>query len=218
MTGFTNRVSAGVVDHVTGKTAIFAVTTPVFVCLFTAVGTDAGTGFTEVTGGSYARVARAATDWNAATGTAPSSASTATATTFPASTGAWSSGANIIAFGIYDASTAGNLLAWDYLGSDVWKPFSATLASPSVFTAPAHGFTAGASVVVTAEFGGTLPTGGTFTGLLTVGASPTTDTFNVGVNATASGSGMVRSVTPLVVGSAGITPSVASGSLVLASA
>ena len=216
MTGFTDRVSRQIIDHITGKTTIFAKVTPMYLALFTAVGLDDGTGFTEVSGNGYARVATAITDWNAAAGTGPSSAANANAATFPASSGAWNASAPIIAFGLYDASIAGNLLAWDYLGSGAWKPFSATLASPSAITAPAHGFAAADQIVMSAEGGGTLPTG-IFTGLLTVAAAPTTDTFNVSVNASASGSGLLRKVVPLVVGSAGITPAFAAGTLTLVS-
>lgn len=213
MVGFTDRVSQGVLNHITGKTALFTLATPMYVALFTAIGSDNGTGFTEVSGGSYARVAMAAGNWNTATGTSPSTVTNSVAATFPASTAAWGT---IIAWGLYDAASGGNLLCWDYLGSGAWAPFSASLASPSILTSPAHGFAAGTLVVVSAEFGGALPTGGTFTGLLTV-ASPTTDTFNTGVNATASGDGLVRAVVPLVIGSSGITPSLPVGNITLVS-
>jgi len=217
MVGFTDRVSQGVLNHIVGKTSIFTLTTPMYVGLFTAIGTDAGTGFTEVSGGGYLRSATAAAGWNAASGSSPSTITNASAITFPTSTAAWSASAPIIAFGLFDASSTGNLLAWDFLGNNSWMPFSASLASPSVLTAPAHGFAATNQVVVTAEFGGVLPTGGVFSGLLTVAAAPATDSFNVGINATASGSGMVRQVVALVVGSTGITPSLGAGSCILVS-
>jgi hypothetical protein len=55
MTGFSNYSADNYLNHVTGQ--IPAPSLPsVFLALFVAVGTDAGTGFTEVTGGSYARV------------------------------------------------------------------------------------------------------------------------------------------------------------------
>src|SRR4051812_33655840 len=110
MTGFTDRVSQGILNHITGKTAIFSI--PVAsIALFTGVGIDDGSGFTEVSGGSYARVATAALDWNTATGTAPSEITNARSLTFPIATANWG---NIIAFGLYDAAL--NLLAWDYFG------------------------------------------------------------------------------------------------------
>lgn len=72
----------------------------VYVALFTTDPTDAGTG-TEVTGGSYAR--------QAATFTSPSNGSSTLAAdvTFPTATGNWGT---VTHFGIYDASTTGNLL------------------------------------------------------------------------------------------------------------
>jgi len=214
MTGFSDRTAQGVLDHVTGKAAMFARVTPVYLALFTAVGTDAGTGFTEVSGGSYARVSMAASDWNAASGTSPSSADNANAAAFPTSTADWGT---VIAWGIYDAASAGNLLMWDFLGDYDWKPFSCTSATPGVLTSPAHGYSNGDSVVVTAEYGGALPTtGGSWSGIKTV-ASATTDTFTAGVNTTGTGSGMVRKVTQQAIPS-GITPSFASGQITLLAA
>src|ERR1700747_1140826 len=139
MTGFTDRVSQGILNHIVGKTAIFTLPT-VYVALFTAVGSDAGSGFTEVSGGAYARVATAAADWNAATGSAPSSISNANTLTFPTATANWG---NIIAFGLYDAPTAGNLLAWDYFGNYTWLPATASAASAAVITAKGHAYAAG---------------------------------------------------------------------------
>lgn len=214
MVGFTDRTAQGALNNITGKSAMPTLVTPVYLALFTAVGTDAGTGFTEVSGGSYARVAMAAADWNAASGTGPSSATNAAVATFPASTADWGT---VIAWGIYDASTSGNLLSWDYLGDYDWKPFSGSNASPCVLTSPAHGYSNGDSVVVTAEFGGTLPaTGGSWTGVKTV-ASAATDTFTAGVNTTGTGNGMVRKITQQAI-PAGITPSFAAGAITLVAA
>lgn len=195
MAGLTNYAAQGLLNHITGKSAIFSIPT-VYVALFTAVGTDAGTGFTEAAFPSYARSATSSASWNAATGTSPSTINNAAAVTFATATG---TGSNIIAFGLYDAATAGNLLAWDYLGGFSWSPFSCTLASPGVLTVPAHGFSNGDNVVVDAEYGGTLPaTGGSWAGGLTV-ASVTTDTFTAGVNTTGTGSGMLKKFVPQAV-------------------
>jgi len=141
-------------------------------------------------------------------GTTPSTITNGAAITFPQATVSWGT---VIAFELRDASSAGNLLLWDYLGNFAWRPFTGTLASPSVLTAPAHGYANGDPVVLTAEFGGTIMTGGTFTGVLTVAGSAT-DTFNVGVNATASGSGMVRKIVQQSIPS-GVTASFAASSL-----
>lgn len=207
MTGLTDRSAQGLLGHITGKAAIFTEPTA-YVALFTAVGSDAGTGFTEVSGGSYARVATSTSTWNAASGSAPSQISNSAAITFPTAGSSWGT---VIAWGLYDAPTGGNLLAWDYLGSFPWLPFTCTSGSPGALDAPAHGYSNGDSAVVSAEYGGTLPTtGGSWAGLLTV-ASVSGDTFNLGVSTSSTGNGMVRKVASLVV-SIGITPSFAGGS------
>ena len=110
MAGKTSYLEAKVIDHTNGKTAY---TMPsVWVGLLTAAPTDT-TGGTEVSGGSYARKSTAAADWNAASGN-PAAATNATAITFVTATGAWGT---VTYFGLYDASTAGNLLRWAALGT-----------------------------------------------------------------------------------------------------
>jgi hypothetical protein len=79
-----------------------------YVGLYTAAPTDAGGG-TEVSGNNYARVATAGADWAAASGGATSNAN---AITFPTPSGSWGT---VTHFGIFDASTAGNLLWWGLL-------------------------------------------------------------------------------------------------------
>ncbi len=65
-------------------------------------------------------------------------------------------------------------------------------------------------MVVTVEYGGTLPaTGGSWGGLLTV-ANVTTDTFTAGVNSTGTGDGQVRKVIQQVINS-GVQASFAGG-------
>ena len=89
-----------------------------YLALFTARGTDAqsdaNTNWTEVTGGSYARksVTNNTTNFPAASGTAPTSKSLNVAQTFATPTADWGT---VIALGIYDASTSGNLIAWGTL-------------------------------------------------------------------------------------------------------
>lgn len=102
----------------------------------------------------------------------------------------------VTSWGLYDASTSGNLITWDYLGSFKWIPFSCTNASPGVLTAdtaadaPANS----SSIVVTSKFGGTLPTtGGSWAGLLTT-ANLSGATFTAGVNTTSIGGGQFRQV------------------------
>jgi hypothetical protein len=108
-----------IVDHLF-RTRTFTKPSALWVALFTAAPTDAGGG-TEVTGGSYARVNLAPldTNWNATQGgTSGNSSGTggqtsnAVAITFAAPTANWGT---VTHFGLYDASTAGNLLIWDAL-------------------------------------------------------------------------------------------------------
>lgn len=196
MTGYSDYSAQNSLNYIVGKTAIPALPTA-YVALFTAVGTDAGTGFTEVTGGSYARVATSGATWNAASGSAPSSITNAAAITYSTATANWGT---VIAFGLYDALTVGNLLAWDYLGNFSWLPATVSLASPAVLTVKAHGYSAADPIIFSTEYGGTAPTfsQSNFTGVLSV-VSPATDTFTVtnsatAVNTSSTGSGMVRKI------------------------
>lgn len=86
----------------------------IYVGLFTAAPSDSGGG-TEVSGGSYARVQVTQDDasWAAPSGT-PSSTSNSAAVTFPAPTANWGT---ISHFGIFDASSGGNLIAWAALAA-----------------------------------------------------------------------------------------------------
>ncbi len=95
--------------------------TTTYIGLFTATPTDSTAG-TEVTGGSYARVAVTSSLANgagtqAAASTVASSGTSGTtsnngAITFPAPTASWGT---ITGFGIFDASTGGNLLIYGAL-------------------------------------------------------------------------------------------------------
>lgn len=109
--------------------------TSVYVGLFTATPTDVGGG-TEVTGGSYARVAvtsglaawagtQAAASTVASSGTSGTTSNNA-AITFPAPTANWGS---VVGMGVYDASTAGNLLF--YAALTVAKTVNSGDAAPS---------------------------------------------------------------------------------------
>lgn len=220
MPGFTDYGARKFLDHLTLKTAY---TPPaIYLGLFTVMPLDTGASGTEVTGGGYARKQIAGTDWNAAAGSAPATATNVNAISFAASTGSWSSGSAIVGWGLFDAVSAGNMLFTDWLGANVWKPFSGTNASPSALTAPAHGFVASDSVVVTPEYGGSLPTVAAdawkqaTTGLLTVSATAlTTDVFNVTVNSTSTGSGLVRKVDTQIVNASNITVTINASSFTL---
>lgn len=103
MAGLTTYAQQKVLDHIVGKTSFTMPT--VYVGLFTAAPSDAGGG-TECTGGSYARKSTAGSDWTAASGTTSSNAAVIT---FVTPTGSWGT---VTHFGLFDASTSGNLLAW----------------------------------------------------------------------------------------------------------
>jgi len=295
LTGLSNFTADNLLNNITGQ--IPQPTTPsVFLALFTAVGTDAGTGFTEVStsGTAYARVqvagAVAATaafttaspnitmttnpGWvvagmsvydttngqligavstyvgtalvlsaNAlhassgstdsltfsafgnATGTAPSTSTSVAAVGFAAATG--SGFGTVIAWGLYDASTVGDLLAWDFLGNFAWLPFENPTGS-NLLTVKANGYASNDPIVFSAEYGGTLPTmsTGTFTGyVVNFVATPATDTINVDTTTgpttpivlTSSGSGFVRKIVQQSI-PAGVTPSFAAGTLIVTAA
>jgi len=102
MSSFSDYTENAVLNHVFRNTAL---TSPaaVYLALYTVTPTDAGGG-TQVTGGGYAR--------QAITFGAPSggSISNTSAVSFTASGASFG---DIVAVGIFDASTGGNLLAWD---------------------------------------------------------------------------------------------------------
>lgn len=81
-----------------------------YVALFTAAPDDTGGG-TEVTGGSYARAAvtNNVTNFPAPTGGVSTNG---TAITFAQATASWGT---VTHFGIFDASTSGNLIVWGAL-------------------------------------------------------------------------------------------------------
>ena len=103
MAGFSDYLEDKVLDHVFGGTAYTAPTT-LYVALYTVAPTDTGGG-TEVTGGSYARQ----TGTFAVSGTNPTTASNSAAIEYPTATANYGT---VVAVGILDASSSGNLLAY----------------------------------------------------------------------------------------------------------
>ena len=285
MSGMSDYSAKNWLNFQTLQSPVIPVPTGVWLALMTVVDTDAGTGGTEVSGGSYARVQVAGTvaatatwttatpnitmttnpGWvvpgmnvydstnsnqigtvstysgtalvltanalhastgstdnlvfsafSAASGSAPSSITTGGAITFPLSTASWGTA---IAWELRDASSSGNLLAWDYLGNFSWLPATVSSASPGVLTAHAHGYSNGDPFVFSVEYGGVAPTfsAGNYTGVQTV-AGVATDTFNVtGVNTSATGNGMVRKILQQVIPSNN-TVSFAAGNLTITAA
>ncbi|MGE4164285.1 MAG: hypothetical protein AB7G23_21420 [Vicinamibacterales bacterium] len=119
MSAMSNYLETALFNEVLRATN-YAPPTTVYVGLFTSDPTDAGTG-TEVTGGAYAR--------QAVTFGAPTdgAGSNSAAVTFPQATANWGT---VSHFGIFDASTAGNLLLHGQLTA------SKTVNAGDVFTFP----------------------------------------------------------------------------------
>jgi len=103
---FSDYLEDELLDHVLGG-ADYTRPATVYVGLFTAAPTDAGGG-TEVSGNNYSRVSvtNNATNFPASSGGAKSNG---TAITFATPSGSWGT---VVAMGLFDASTSGNLLAW----------------------------------------------------------------------------------------------------------
>ena len=97
-----NYLENKVLDHILGTTTYTKPST-VYVALYTVTPSDTGGG-TEVTGGSYAR--QVAT-FTAASGGATSNVSNIDFNNMPACT--------VVAIGVHDALTSGNLLVWGTL-------------------------------------------------------------------------------------------------------
>lgn len=103
---FSDFLELELLDHVFGAASYSAPATLYF-ALFTAAPSDSGGG-TEVSGGSYARVGvtNNATNFPAASAGAKSNG---TAINFGTATANWGT---IVAAAVFDASSAGNMLAW----------------------------------------------------------------------------------------------------------
>ena len=103
MAGFSDYLEDKVLDHVFGGNAYTAPST-LYVALYTVAPTDTGGG-TEVIGGSYARQ----TGTFSVSGTNPTTASNTAAIEYPTATADYGT---VVAVGILDASSSGNLLAY----------------------------------------------------------------------------------------------------------
>ena len=101
MAEFTNYLENKILDHVLNNTSYTSPTT-VYVGLFTTAPTDTTSG-TEVSGGSYARQVLSVS--TASDGVVTSDADV----TFPQATASWGT---IVALGIHDALSSGNLLMY----------------------------------------------------------------------------------------------------------
>jgi hypothetical protein len=95
----TNYLETQLLNHVLRNVSYASPTQP-YVALYTVAPTETGGG-TEVSGGGYARQAVTFT------APAPDSVSNSTDVTFPIASADWGT---IVAFGIFDAASGGNLL------------------------------------------------------------------------------------------------------------
>lgn len=100
-----NYLEDKVLDHILG-TAAYTMPTTVYVALYTAAPNDTGGG-TQVTGGSYARQTAV---FDAAASGATQNTANLDFTNMPACT--------VVAIGVFDALTVGNLLVWGTLSSN----------------------------------------------------------------------------------------------------
>lgn len=150
---FSDYTEAKLLDYLFSGAA-FTPPATLYVALYTTQPTDAGGGV-EVTGGAYARVAvtNNNTNFPAATGTSPTVKNNGTVFTFTTATANWGT---VTAWGLFDASSAGNLIAWSRL---LFNPKVVTADNTTdVFTSTAHGFTNGQSVEIE-SLTGAVPTG-----------------------------------------------------------
>jgi hypothetical protein len=115
---FSNRTAQAILNSLFGKTSNFgalASAPTIYVALSSTTPAEDGTNVTEPSGGSYARVATAPADWNAATLADPAVVTNANPITFPTASANWLASANITHFALYDALTVGNFLGFGAL-------------------------------------------------------------------------------------------------------
>jgi len=121
MGSFSNFWENEVLDHLFMKGS-YTMPTNLWIGLSTADPTDDNSGQAEPSGGSYARVSTDGDDWDAASGGATANAA---AITFPENTASWGT---VTHFCIWDASTAGNMVAHGTL--DAARDLSSTGITP----------------------------------------------------------------------------------------
>lgn len=110
MPGFTDAFQKKILDNIFKGTAYSpALPTTWYVGLFTTNPGGAGTGGVEATGGSYARQGITQANFNAATAASPSVLDNTNVVTFPTASADWGT---ITGWGLFDAASAGNLVAW----------------------------------------------------------------------------------------------------------
>tara|TARA_R100000655_G_scaffold74485_1_gene113013 strand:+ start:6790 stop:7182 length:393 start_codon:yes stop_codon:yes gene_type:complete len=108
MSGFSDYLEDKVLDHVFGGNAYSAPST-LYTALYSVAPSDTGGG-TEISGGAYARQTAAFT----VSGTNPTTATNSAAIEYPTATADYGT---VVAVGIFDALSGGNLLAYSTLDS-----------------------------------------------------------------------------------------------------
>lgn len=155
---------------------------------------------TEVTGSGYARLAIGTSHFGSAA--ASGSITNTVVAVFPAASSNYS--ADVLGFGVYNASTAGTLLRKAYLTSGSYRTFT-MVASTDIATSPGHTFVNTDKVVVLTQSGTAIPTGLTQgTVYFIVGVSGNTFQLSAtsggaAINTTADGGGKIVKVVPLTV-------------------
>lgn len=182
-----------IIDHLYRAQAF---TPPATVYVSLHSGRPGDTGADEITGGGYARQA---VTFGAASGGATDNTAAVDFPNMPAVT--------VVAFGLWDASTAGNLLAWGWLQPSgghrrLFVVESADLTTDEI-TSPSHGLATDDRVAVESLLGQSLPGGLSVGTLYYVTGTPGSDTFKVSttqggsaVDITSVGSGLVLKVVP----------------------
>ena len=124
MAGFSDYLENKVLEHVFENSAYTAPST-LYAALFTVAPSDTGGG-TEVSGGGYVRQTAAFT----VSGTNPTTATNGSAIEYPTATGNYGT---VVAVGVFDASSSGNLLAYANLDSSIIR---VTTVDPNITTYP----------------------------------------------------------------------------------
>lgn len=117
MAGLTDTFEQSVLNHIFTDPAWTPPAT-LYIGLSSTTPTEAGGNLTEPSTGSYARVATSASDWSAASGTAPAVKTNTATFTFPTATADWASAANLTHFTLHDHisnTAAANFVAWGAL-------------------------------------------------------------------------------------------------------
>lgn len=119
MGSFSDFGEAHTLDAWFGAGAVAALGAPAtwYLALYTTTPTDVGGGV-EAAGAGYARLAitNNGANFPAATGTSPTQKANGAAFVFAPATGDWSGGADMVAWGLFDA-LAGNLVIWGPLST-----------------------------------------------------------------------------------------------------